>query len=239
VALGRSIAAGLLAVACSLTSLDSLDDNASPTLDAGAGTGGTGGGSNACVPSCERAMQAGCHAFTTEACLLDCQSKGESLASECVTAYGALLLCAGESGSYICDGSGKPALVTCASEAAALAACSGSSTGGAGAMGGSGGGSVDSGACDPGDYLGASCTQISTANQECSDCVMANCCAEFDACFVDSTCAGLYACTVTCSEQPDFTQCVTDSCTECISAVPLYNPMTQCISDHCSTQCSM
>jgi hypothetical protein len=234
------VAVGFLVVGCSLTSLESLDDNvgATPTLDSGVGgtggAGGTGGGSNACVPSCERAVQAGCPGFTQQKCLAECQAKGESIAAECVSAYGALLLCAGETGSYICDGDGNAALITCNDEANALAACSGSSTGG---TGGTDGGNVDAGACDPGPYLNVTCAELSTQNQSCTDCVVAQCCAEFDACFADPACAGLYSCAANCSTRPDFSQCITDTCAACAVAVETFNAANQCVTDHCSGQC--
>jgi hypothetical protein len=232
------VAVGFLVVGCSLTSLESLDDNvdSTPTSDSGVGgAGATGGGSNACVPSCERAVQAGCHDFTQEKCLAACQAKGETIAAECVSAYGALLLCAGETGSYICDGEGNAALVTCAEEAAALAACSGSSTGG---TGGTGGGNADAGACEPGAYLNAHCTDVAARTEECTDCVVAQCCEELDTCFADPACAGLYACTVNCYTTSNFSQCISDMCSSCLAAVDGYNAINQCASDNCSVQCA-
>jgi hypothetical protein len=229
------VAVGFLVVGCSLTSLESLDDNVDSTPTSDSGVGGTGGGSNACVPSCERAVQAGCHDFTQEKCLAACQAKGESIASECVSAYGALLLCAGETGSYICDGEGNAALVTCTEEAQALAACGGPSTGG---TGGTGGGNADAGVCDPGDYLNVTCAEFTAQTVECTDCIVAQCCEVFDACFADPACAGLYACAGKCYDTSDFSQCVTDTCSACTVAVDTYNALNQCADDHCSTQCS-
>lgn len=233
-------AVGFLVLGCSLTSLESLDDNANSTdSDASAGgAGGEGGGSNACVSSCERATQAGCQGFTLQKCVAECQAKGEGIASECLSAYGALLSCAGETGSYICDGDGNAALVTCNEEAAALASCSGSSSGGTGGTGGTDAGEPDSGACDPGAYLNATCQGLSSQTGDCTDCVVSHCCVQFDTCFADPTCAGLYACAASCYTSPDFSTCIADTCSACTVAVGLYNAANQCAVDHCSTQCA-
>jgi hypothetical protein len=184
-------------------------------------------------------MQAGCPNFTQPQCLADCQAKGASFASECVGAYGALLLCAGESGSYICDGNGNAALVTCNAEAAALATCAGQSNGGTGGTGGTGGGAnPDSGACDPGPYLNVTCTELSSQTVACTDCIVANCCEFFDACFANPACAGLYSCAASCYTTSDFSQCITDTCSACTVAAEPYNAMSQCAADHCSNQCA-
>lgn len=226
---------GLVGVGCSLTSLESLDDYADSGGYSGLGGGaGMGGGSNACVPSCERAVQAGCQNFTMQNCLADCQAKGESIPTACVSTYGALLLCAAsENGSYICDSNGNPALVTCNTEAAAVANCTGSSTGG------TGGGTSDSGACDPGVYLGATCDDVNGATPACTDCINTNCCDEVDTCFAATDCAGLYACSAICYTAPDFSQCVYDTCPACAVAVEPFNAINQCLYDHCSGACGV
>lgn len=230
-------AIGFWIVGCSLSSLDSLDDNAGATKDAGVGVGGTteagaGGGSNACVPSCERKLQAGCQADTLDACMLECQTSGANIPQECMDEYGALLSCAA-SGSYICAASGKASLVTCSAESTALAACNGTATGG----GGGTGGSSDGGACVPGGYENATCTELNTQTPACTDCVVANCCSEIDACFGDLLCASLYNCSVQCSTASDPSQCIIDECQECVGAVNAYNAMNQCVYDHCSSSC--
>jgi hypothetical protein len=150
----------------------------------------------------------------------------------CVNAYGALFVCVGESGSYICDAAGNATLINCTSESAALETCTGSATGG------TGGGNPDSGTCTPGPYFNATCMDVSGPAGPCADCIDMNCCGPVDSCFADPICAGLYSCAADCSLEPDINQCVADTCPGCTSAVNAFNAIGECITTECQTPCS-
>ena len=76
----------------------------------------------------------------------------------------------------------------------------------------------------------------------CDQCTQQFCCAQVEACFNNTVCAGLQECvTANCSGSPNVSQCGQQFCSHCLmdqSALNLANAIPDCLQANCATVCS-
>lgn len=113
--------------------------------------------------------------------------------------------------------------------------CSGGDDAGSDAAGGAAG--ADN--CSDASLHGKSCSDATTwGGTACRDCMQAACCTEIESCLADEQCARFWQCYTTHCQSASDISCASNECGSCLAISPL-TPLTQCISNSCSTECGV